>query len=213
MRIVLAVLVFTATADAGDRHEIAIGTSNRALRTSSANAVTSDSLTGGALGYAHHLPIELMPRLQVWGEASFTWGSVGGTMFQTLTTEVDTLAILAGARARYALHRRVGVIGRLDVGSARAAFALRDTSGHSASDAGWGGTSAAALGIDLLAVKTSRLALGVRFELGYTATTSIPLVATPDDDMQTLELEMTAAGLGSLNLSGRMFIASVVSQF
>jgi hypothetical protein len=225
MRTLLALMMMSATAYAGD-HELAIGGTSRALHSPSANAVTHDSLVGGALGYAHHLPIELAPGLQIWVEGRFGWGGVEGTMFQTLSTELDTLAFTAGGRARYPVFQQVPglrhapilrhltAIARLDVGTARAAFAIRDEAGHTASDAGWGGTSAAALGLELVGPPRSRFSVGLRAELGYTAATAIPLVATPEDgDMATLELATTAAGLGSLDLSGRMFVLSAVGQF
>jgi hypothetical protein len=43
---------------------------------------------------------------------------------------------------------------------------------------------------------------------------SIDMTAKPESESNgTLHLEMTAAGLGSLNLSGSTFSASIVSQF
>jgi hypothetical protein len=56
--------------------------------------------------------------------------------------------------------------------------------------------------------------VGLRFELAAVATSSIPLIATPDSGSDdTLRLEMTAASLGELNLSGPSFAASIVGQF
>lgn len=212
--ILLAVLLAAATAHADDRNEITVTETNRALRTSSANAVTGDSLVGGALGYARKLDIELVPKLELWATGSFAWGGADGQMFQTLTTEIDTLAFAAGARARYILHRRVAASALLDVGTARARLALSDDMGHSASDHGWGATTQAGVALDFYAVRGAVMTLGLRFELSEVATSSIPLTATPaSSSADTLTLEMTAASLGSLNLSGPCFGASVVGQF
>jgi hypothetical protein len=213
MRIVLALLLLTTTAHAGN-NELALGPSTRILRTSSANAVTADSLAGGTLAYARASGIALVPGLDLWATAAFGWGAADGMMFQTLTTELDTLAFTLGGRARYAWHPRIVASARLDLGTARTALALRDGQGHTADDAGWGATTSAAVGLDLYAVRGSRFALGIRLELGAVATSSIPLTATPASGSEgTLTLEMTAASLGELNLSGTMFAVSAVSQF
>ena len=58
------------------------------------------------------------------------------------------------------------------------------------------------------------LTVAVRVEVGYTVTSGVPLTATPESEGEgTLVLQMVAAGLGDLDLSGRMFGASVISQF
>ncbi len=213
MRIALALLLLTTTAQAGN-NELTLTETNRALRTSSANAVTDDSLIGGALSYARNLGDGLIPHLELWAEGTFAWGGAEGQMFQTLSTELDTLGLMVGARARYHLHRRLDTSIRLDVGSTRAALALRDDGGHTARDQGWGAISQATLGIDCYAIRGERFALSLRFELGFTATSPIPLTATPESTSEgTLQLEMTAASLGDLDLSGASFAASIAAQF
>jgi hypothetical protein len=211
MRIAILVLLLTTSARAGN-NELTITETTRALRTNSANAVTEDSLFGGELLYARR--VSVMPRLELWAEGTFAWGVADGTMFQTLTTEIDTLALTIGARARYALHHRFDAHARIDLGATRAALSIRDEMGHSASDDGWGAITSAAVGIDCYAFHGERYALAMRFELGAVATSSIPLTATPDSGSEeTLQLEMTAASLGSLNLSGPVFAVSLVGQF
>lgn len=212
MRIAILLTLLTTTAHAGN-NEITVTESARALRTSSANALTEDGLFGVSFGYARQLPLTLGP-FEVWGHAAFDIGVTNGTMFQTLTTELDTLGGSAGLRARYVWRQRVVASARVDIGMIRADLEIRDEMGHSASDHGWGATSTAAAGVDLYAVRRERFSLGLRFELGVVATSSIPLAATPArGDENTLELEMTAASLGSLNLSGPSFAASLVGQF
>lgn len=197
---------------AGD-NELSIGPSTRALRSDSANAVTANSLGGGALAYARHLPLEL-PQLAVWGVATMGWGGADGTMFQVLDTEVDTTTYTLGARARYALHRHAIATARFDLGMARTALELRDMSGRSASDSGWGGVSSAAIGMDVFAVVSRRFSIGLRFELGYVTATAVeltPRASRPDEDV--LRLPMSSASLGELDLGGRTFSMSVISQF
>jgi hypothetical protein len=211
MRTAIILLLLTSLAHAGN-NELAITETSRALRTSSANAVTADSLFGGELMYSRRVAV--LPKLELWAQGTFGWGVADGTMFQTLTTELDTLALTIGARARYALHHRFDASARIDIGAARAAFSIRDDMGHSASDHGWGAITSAAVGIDCYAFHGARYALALRFELGAVATSSIPLTATPESGSEgTLQLEMTAASLGSLNLSGPAFAFSLVGQF
>lgn len=214
MRAALLFLLASSTAHAGT-HEVSVGSATRTLRTDSANALTEDSLDGGQLGYAHALDLPLLPGFAFWATGSFAWGGATGTMFQTLDTEVDTLGFTVGTRARYPLKRWLVANARLDLGTARAAVALRDDQGHTAADTGWGATAAAALGIEtLISRRSSGFSLGLRFELGYVAASPIALTATPESGNDgTLQLEMTAAGLGSLNLSGTVFAASLTSQF
>jgi hypothetical protein len=213
MRTAIALILLTATASAGN-NELTITETSRALRTSSANAITEDSLIGGELAYSRKLDVSFMPKLELWTVGTFAWGVADGTMFQTLTTELDTLALTVGARARYRLHHRLDASARLDIGATRAAFSVRDDMDHSASDAGWGAITGAGVGIDCYAFRGQRYALAFRLELGAVATSSIPLTATPDSSGEgTLQLEMTAASLGSLNLSGPVFAASIVGQW
>jgi hypothetical protein len=137
MRTAIALILLTATASAGN-NELTITETSRALRTSSANAITEDSLIGGELAYSRKLDVSFMPKLELWTVGTFAWGVADGTMFQTLTTELDTLALTVGARARYRLHHRLDASARLDIGATRAAFSVRDDMDHSASDAGLG---------------------------------------------------------------------------
>ncbi|MBA3821594.1 MAG: hypothetical protein H0X17_22110 [Deltaproteobacteria bacterium] len=218
LTLVFVVLLITATAapaHADPANELTGGSFDRALRSASANALTEDNLHGATLAYARRLPLAPLPGLQLWGTANLGWGVTEGTMFQTLTTEVDTAQYTFGARARYALFRdHVVATARLDLGTQRSAVVLRDEAGHSAADASWGAVGIGALGVDLLAVTHRRFSLGVRAELGYVAASAVELTAraeSPADD--TLELDRMAASLGHLDLGGRYFAVTVVSQF
>ena len=212
MRTAILLVLLTQTAHADN--EITITESVRALRTSSANAITDDSLVGGSLGYARELPMQIGP-FSLWAHASFDWAVAEGTMFQTLTTDLYTLGGSAGVRARYNLWReRIIASARAELGFVRATLEIHDEADHTARDSGWGATTAIGAGIDLVAIRSRRFTMAFRTELAAVATSSIPLSATPArDDSDMLQLEMTAASLGSLNLSGPVFAVSFVGQF
>jgi hypothetical protein len=213
MRIALALLLVSSTAYA-ERNELSYGGGFRALHSSSANAVTEDSLAGGQLGYARSLDLPILPDVQLWAEAGFGWGGTDGMMFQTLSTEVSSINFTAGGRARYELHRLAVASAHIDLGTARAAFSLRDDAGHTASDHGWGALTNVGAALDLFAIRSKRFALGLRVDFGYVYASGIDLVATPESSSDgTLQLQMTAAGLGSLDLSGATFNAGLVSTF
>ncbi len=216
MRALLAsclVLAATATADAGN-NEVTVGSFTRALRSPSANALTEDSLDGGSIGYARHLPFEVAPRLELWGAATMLFGYADGTMFQTLTTELEVQQYTVGARARYALHRRVVGNARIDLGTARAGIDLRDPEGHSATDSGWGAITTGSLGLELLAIAHRRFSLGFRLDLGYVVASGIELTAkSAGGDEDTLELDRMESSLGHLELGGRFFSFTVLSSF
>ena|ERR1043165_5142099 len=211
--IALLLLVPVGTAYAGD-NEVSLTETARALHTDSANAVTEDGMVTGTLGYARHIDIPLLDNLRLWATGNFSWGGTSGEMFQTMTTDVGTLMFAAGGRAQYQLHRLVVASARLDVGTTRASLTLEDEEGHSAKAKGWGPMSQVGLGLDLYAVNKPNFTFGLRLELGYVATGNIDMTAgPPSESNDTLHLQMTAASLGSLNLSGSTFAASVVSQF
>jgi len=203
-----------AAADNKDTHTIAAGSATRALRSNSANALTEDSLVIGGMTYGYKLPVEVIPHLAVWAEAGFGVGNTTGEMFQTLTTSIDSLELFAGGRARYELHSRLVVSGRLSLGTARQAVAIEDTMGHRASDRGWGGTTTVAGALDFLPVDNEYLGLGLRFEVGYTMASAINLIATPERaDDGTIKLPMADAALGDLDMSGPSIGFQILGRF
>ena len=196
----LALLLIGSTAYAGN--ELSIGSTNRALRSSSADAVTGDSYVGGQLAFAHELRLGA-PDVQVAVTGALVWGGAGGTLFD-MTTELGQSAYLVGLRARYALVPHLAAGATVQVGAAHTSLSLTDAMDRTVSDHGWGGIAQGALGLDLLAVDGDRFKLGMRIELGYVAAAGVGLAgrsARPDDG--TLRLQMTQASLGSLDLSGR----------
>jgi hypothetical protein len=211
MRALLLVLLATSVAHAGN-NEISVGSHIRALRSDSANALTGDSFAGAAIGYGHALATSGLP-VQLWLTGTFIAGGVQGTPFQTMSTDLDMMTFAIGGRARYALRRWLDASARLDLGTARTSVDIRDDAGHSAADSAWGVSAHAALGLETLA-RYKRLAVGIRLEFGYVFASPISLTATPDAAADgTLRLPMQAAALGSLDLSGPTFGATMTSQF
>jgi hypothetical protein len=210
--VMIAALAGASSAAADPKNEVSIGSFDRAMHASSANAVTTDSLGGGVLGYARALDVGLSPRLQTWATGGFAWGGADGTMFSTLTTELDTLAFTAGGRARYSVWKHLQVGGRIDIGTARAALTLREGN-RELDDSGWGMTASAAAALDLLAWESPGFELGVRLELGYTVTSAVELAPAEANDSSTIQLEMSQASLGHLDLGGKFFALTVLSQF
>jgi hypothetical protein len=204
------VLAIAATAHAGN-DELSLGSGARALRSSSANALTDDNLAGAAFGYARDLGITA-PGLALWVEAGVTIDGARGTMFQTVTTDIGVVGVTAGLRARGHLHRRIAASARLDVGGQRVDVALGDRGGE-ASDHGWGAMASAGAAIDLLAVAQRSFAFGVRLDVGYVAARAVSLTMQRDTPGETLELAMTELAFGSLDLGGPTFAASLIAQF
>jgi hypothetical protein len=199
-----------------NRDEFSLGATMRALRSSSANALTGANLAGGSLGLArdigHDLGLALRPDLSLWIEAGVATGAANGTMFQSLSTTINAIDLTAGVAARYRLLRRVTASARLAVGAQRARVAI-DVPGVHTYDHGWGAMASAAARLDVLALARPRFGLGVRFEAGYVAAQSIALTPHPEENEGTIELAMVAASLGHLDLSGPTFTVSLLGQF
>jgi hypothetical protein len=202
----------SASADT-NRDELWFGGGGRALRSPSANALTDANLAGVSFGYARDLGITVLPDLAVWAEAGMATGGASGKMFQTLSTDLSTLGLTGGLRARYQLHRLVAASARLAFGAQRARVAITDTGGTSASDHGWGAMAQASAAIDLFAVARPPFGFGVRAELGYVAAQSIGLTARRDTSGDALMLPASEVPLGGLDLSGPAFAISFVGQF
>lgn len=210
MRVLALLVMCASTAYAGN--ELSIGSSDRALRSSSADAVTGDSLTGGQLGFAHQLHVDV-PDIAISATAGLWWGSAKGTLFD-LATDLGQSAYLVGGRARYAVVPHIAASAGVQVGLAHTSLALTDSMDRKVSDTGWGGIAQGTLGLELLPVDMPLFKLGVRFELGYVAAAGVTLAGKaqhPDDG--TLRLQMTQASLGQLDLSGPYAAVSVTSAF
>ena len=214
---ILFLVTATATAAHADTNhdELWIGGGARALRSASANALTGDDLSGTSLGYAHDLGLAVLPGLAVWAEASMVTGDATGEMFRTLSTEISTVGLSGGLRARYPLHRLIAASAHFDLGAQRARVAITDHGAGSgtASDHGWGTMAQVGAALDLFAVARPPFGIGVRAEFGYVVAQAISLTARRDVSGDVLMLPAAEVALGSLDLSGPTFAISLVGQF
>jgi hypothetical protein len=211
-----------ARAEPATRHdEVSLGATARALRSSSANALTGANLAGMSVGLARDLGHDLglyhgswrAPGLTLWAEAGLVTGSADGTMFQSLSTSIDALGLTGGLAARYRLHRRLTASGRVAVGAQRVRAAITDSTGTTAYDHGWGAMASASAALDVFIVNASRFGLGVRLEAGYVAAQGIALTLHTDRPGDALPLAMTELSLGHLDLGGPSAGLALLGQF
>jgi hypothetical protein len=207
----------TARAELATHHdEVSFGTTARALRSPSANALTGANLGGVSLGIArdlgHDLGVSLAPGVTLWAEAGLVTGSADGTMFQSLSTSIDELGLTGGLAARYRLHRRLTASARVAFGAQRVRAAISD-SGTTAYDHGWGAMASAGAALDLLLLTPPRFGLGLRLEAGYVAAQGIALTLHTDRPGDAIPLTMTELSLGHLDLSGPTAGISLLGQF
>jgi len=200
-----------ASASPGRDDELSFGGGARALRSSSANALTDDNLGGVDFGYARELAV-LGPDLGVWVEAGTTIDAARGEMFQVMTARLGVVDLTAGLRVRYALHRRIAASARVSGGAQRTSVEISGN-GARATDATWGAMVATTVAVDLLAVTAPRFGLGVRAELGYVRAQARSITLHDDTASTALQLPLMDAALGRLDLSGPTFGVSLISQF
>lgn len=214
MRTILAtaLVLAAATPALAEDNELTIGSSVRALRSDSANAVTGEGLGGPTLAYGRAVWRGLIPNLAVWATGGLQWGSSEGTLFQTMDTEIDLFGITGGGRAVYTVHPRIAVSARLDLGAARTGLTLA-RGDRRVSDDGWGATAGAALGLDLRVIERHPVALGLRVELGYVAHTDVELAPRAATDETRIELDTMQASIGHLDLGGPYATFSLLGQF
>lgn len=205
MRIALCLLLASTAAHADT--EIGVGTEVRALHSSSANALTDDSLVGGHVGVSR----ALLPNLWLTGGVRF--GGASGTLFE-MSTSVFQASLEAGVRGRYPLVGPLAAIARADLGMSNTKVTLDDPSYQTLSDHAWAPLASGAVGIELAGRIDRRIDMGFRFELGYVACAPVALAArsqVPADG--TNRLTMAQASLGSLDLSGKYAAASWLVRF
>ena len=215
MRALLILILITGTASADTNHEAMFGSHIRSLRSSSANALTDESLTGAVFGYGYRLPIDVMRKLELWATGMVAGSGVEGEMFQTLSTHMWNAQFTGGVRARYDLWRGFVVANaRLDLGAQRLSMSLEDKMGHEAHDTAWGALSTAALGLELNPLVRRSFGLGLRAEFGYVFAQAIGMTARSDGAPEdTIELDRMAASIGHLDASGRYFSFTILGRF
>jgi hypothetical protein len=210
MRAILLLVLMTASAAAGD-NEISAGSSTRALRSSSADALTGDALVGGGVAIARGLDVDVRDDMRVWATADMTWMSADGTMFQTLTTHMFDTMLTAGARLRYTPYRFCALSAGVALGAQHESVRLID-SADNASDTGWGALARGSLQADLLA-DSQHFAFGLRFEVGYVEATGVGLTPKQERTGDMLTIPVTSATIGHLDLSGPYVNVGLLAQF
>jgi len=214
-----AALSATAAHADPDHIEVSVGATARALRSPSANALTAGDLDGTTVGVARDIGRDLgidsdlgaVHALSLWAEAGLVASSATGTMFQTLSTSIDGVAVTGGLGARFRLHRLLGLNLHAGLGAQRARVAISSGS-TTAYDHAWGMLAQASAALDLFAVRRP-FGLGVRLEAGYALAQGIALTPHTDEPGDARPLAMTAAQLGRLDLSGPAAAISAFGQF
>jgi hypothetical protein len=215
MRTALLFLLLAAGSAHASDNEVAFGSGTRALRSSSADAITGDSLVGVDVELARALPLELPHHLTLWADTDVAWAGATGTMFTVLSTDLFTTLLTAGLHLRYQPSRWVALSAQVAVGAEHASLSITDSTSHVASDGAWGAVARAALKLDVLAVALPRFKFGMRLDAGLIASQGIELVPTEQrtDDPDTLHIPMSEASLGRLNLGGAYLDISFITQF
>ena len=211
--LLLLLLATTAVAHAGPNDELTLGSQTRALRSSSADALTGEGYVGGQLGYGRRLALPILPDIEMWATAGLSWGGASGEMFQTLATDISTVAFTVGGHARYAPYKHLAVSAGLDLGPHHASLTLTDQNARTASDSGWGALAKASVAVELLAADGPSFAFGLRAELGYVMTSGISLSPKSPHDDTTLSLMTTQASIGHLDLGGPTFGIAAITRF
>ncbi len=213
MRALLCLLLLPSIASA-DGHEITFGTDARAMRSSSADALTGDALVGAHLELGRALDLGLPHHLVVWADADAIWSGAKGTMFDEFATTLFSTTLTGGLRLRYQPIRNLGISAGVAFGAQHASLTLTDSTDHEADDGAWGAVARASVKLDLLAVDKPKFGLGIRGELGYLAAQGVELVPKQQRaDDGTLYIPMTEASLGHLDLGGPYVNISLLTQF
>ena len=168
-----------------DANEITVGMTTRALRSSSANAVTGDSYIGGQLAFrASPARRTRSPRR---GDRALAWAGADGTLFD-MTTELERVPRRCARRTRWCrISRRCGGAGRCRTHVA----SLTDAMDRTVSDHGSAHRAGRARPPSARRRRRS-LQAGCASELGYVAAAAVGLAgksARPNDG--TLRLQMT----------------------
>ncbi len=216
MRIATTLTLWAAAATAAhadpNRNELLLGGNARALRSPSANALTGDNLSGMSVGAARDLGLSPLPGVSLWAEVGLTSDSAGGTVFQSMSTEIGALGLTGGLAARYRLHRLITASVRASLGAERVSLRVTDTP-SSQSDSGWGAMAQANAAVDLFATSRPPFGIGLRAELGYVAARGVGLTLHRDAPGPASPLGTTDLMLGHLDLGGPSFAVSLLGQF
>lgn len=207
-------LVCIASSASAGPNELWLGGGPRALRASSADALTSDTLDGGQLGYARALDVQLPYNLGLRIDGQLDWGSARGSLFQTMGTEIGSIAPTVGARVVYEPHRRIALSGRLGLGAAHETVTLTPAMGPEVSDGAWAAVASLTLAVDVRLFAGPRVDFGLRGQLGYVVASRVALTPHGDGPSDgTLTLPVMDESIGHLDLGGPMAAFGVVGSF
>lgn len=218
--VVALVIAAARAAHAGPAWRVDAGNSTRWLGSTSAASLTTETLATANFGAERTVAVVHAPfgiPVELAGGVGVSFGSVTGTVFQTLATEIDAADFVAAAHATAHVSSRIAISGRASLGAARAAVTVTDMYSLGLTpvdDHGWGSVSAASLGAEFAPVATRRFRLGVGAEVGYVATSAIAMHAYPGDRPDgDLAIATTYASIGHLDLGGWALRFSVHAAF
>lgn len=153
-------------------------------------------------------------------EVGLNWdsGSVSGTSFGRIESELSLNTVMALARVRRPVYRWISGFAELGLGLQWGHLTLDDSDSNSArSIEDWDKAAASSLGAGFdvqLSDSNGPFNVALRTKLSYRAMTPLEFRATPmSEGSDDLLLSSTSADLGSVNTSGMAFAIGLVGQF
>jgi hypothetical protein len=219
--IIAALLCGAASSAHAERYELGILSGANLASFDSMDAIAEDrSYATFGLSAAMKIPeLSLLEGFRTEIDLRWETGSLGGTSFERINSDLEMDSLILGARLRRELSPRLSLFGRAGLGVTWASLDLRDsiaTSTRQVHDEDRAALSTAALGADFEIGKRANRAfhIGLRAELGYSLLTDFDFSATPmgggDDE---LSIPVMSAAIGSVNASGPLMRFAVVGAF
>jgi hypothetical protein len=223
--LVTFVAVSSPRAARADNLDLSIGSAVRWSHTHSVDALSADDTFGFfSLNAGWRLTRSPIPGFGLALDGTLERGMMDGVTFSRLRSEVSLWSFQVGARAYRDVRSWLVGYGRVALGLQRAALTFTDDfdAGRAMKDKGWAGTAYVGAGFDLKLIraprgstgKLSNFSLGLRYELGYLATSSIEMEARPEDSGgDTIRIPTIVSSLGELNLSSISLRLALVGRF
>ncbi len=217
-----ALIVATGFAIAPDvraeRYQVSVGGGSSYLPSKSMDSLTA-STAYARVDLEAGLTVLHVPILG-HTEVALNWGSgaVSGSSFGRIESDLSLNTVMALARVRRPVYRRVSGFGEFGLGVQWGHLTLDDASSNSArSLEDWDKAAVSSIGAGLdVQLTNSRgpFNLGIRTKLSYRAMTSLEFNAAPmSEGSDELLLSTTSASLGSVNTSGMAFAIGLVGHF
>lgn len=190
-----------------DRIEVSVGGGEHFVPMDSMDALTSDaSYTQFRFGLGVLLPeLVIVPDTSTEIVLEYQSGSIDGQSFQAIDSELDLSTVYLSGRIRKHVYSRFSAFVQAGVGWQRSTLLLNATGtyGRSLEGDSNGLSGLASLGVDfaILNHPNSPVAISFRTELGYQASTSLSIDASPSDG-DSLSISTQSSELGSVNTSG-----------